>query len=95
MAKVKIQVMVDPDLAKLLKDLSHETGEPLSPMLASLLVSLRPGLESTLAMARQVKLLNARTKADFQGRLEQLSEELKGKVAESLEEQKKVLEIIQ
>jgi len=86
MPKQKIQIMVEPELLALLRDLSEEIGQPLSPMVNSLLQTLAPGLEKTLMMARQVKQLDRERKDQLQGHLGRISDSLQEKVLESIEE---------
>jgi len=92
MAKQRVQILVEPEMLKLLRDLSEETGQPLSPMINSLLESLAPGLESTLTMARLVKKMDQETKSSLQNHLGKISETMKEKVFENMEEAKKLIE---
>lgn len=91
MAKERIQILVEPEMLKLLRDLSSETGQPLSPMINSLLESLAPGLESTLTMARLVKKMDQETKNSLHDHLGQISETMKEQVFKNMEEAKKLI----
>lgn len=94
MAKQRIQILVEPEMFKLLHDLSEETGKPLSPMINSLLESLAPGLESTLSMARMVKKIDKETKETLSSHLSRVSESMREKVVESMEEAERLIKSI-
>lgn len=95
MAKHRIQILVEPEMFQLLRSLSEETGQPLSPMINSLLESLAPGLESTLTMARMVKKLDRETKDALSGHLLRVSDSIKGKVLENMEEAERLIKSVQ
>ena len=86
MPKQKIQVMVEPELHALLLDLSKELGEPLSPMVNSLLQQLSPHLAQQLRMAKQVRELDAKRKRQLQGDLSRIADSLEEKVSEYMQE---------
>lgn len=95
MAKQRVQIMVEPEVYELLRALSDETGQPISPMVNSLLVSLAPGLESTLKMARLVKKLDRDTKESLQGHLGRVANQMKEAVTKNMEEAEQVIKTVQ
>lgn len=95
MAKHRVQIMVEPEVYELLRSLSEETGQPISPMVNSLLVSLAPGLESTLKMARLVKKLDRDAKESLQGHLGRISDQMKETVSKNIEEAEQVIRTVQ
>lgn len=73
-------------MAELLREMSKETGEPLSPMVNGLLESLAPGLQQALDMARQVKRMDQARKETLQGHLDRLADSLESRVVETMRE---------
>lgn len=86
MTKRKIQVMVDPRTYDVLKELSYYLGEPLSPMVNSMLETLLPGLECSLSMAKEARKMDSESKKAVTDELGKVLEKLENSTKESLEQ---------
>lgn len=81
MAKMRIQLSVEPELGALIRDLADETNESMSGLIADLLMEVAPVLEKNLEMIRAAKKLKdsgrERVKKHMELTIQKMEEELK------------------
>jgi uncharacterized protein YlaN (UPF0358 family) len=90
MSKQKIQIMVEPHTFAVLKELSYYLGEPLSPMVNSMLEALLPGLETSLNMAKEARKMDEESKKNMVNELEKVLIKLESNTKESLEQAEEI-----
>lgn len=93
--KQKIQVMVDPQTYQVLKELSYYLGEPLSPMVNSMLEVLLPGLEASLNMAKEARKMDGESKKAMTDELGRVLEKLESNTEQSLKEAQDIFKKVQ
>lgn len=77
MAKVRLQALVEPEVADLFQQMSKATNKSVSVLVADLLLTLAPGLEQSLKMLKLAK---------------QVQNNAQGKMTEHLEQTLKLME---
>ena len=94
MSKQKIQIMVEPHTFAVLKELSYYLGEPLSPMVNSMLEALLPGLETSLNMAKEARKMDTESKKAMTDELEKVLNKLETATKETLDQAEEIFKKI-
>lgn len=71
MAKVRLQALVEPEVADLFQQMSKATNKSVSVLVADLLLTLAPGLEQSLKMLKLAKQVQNNAQVKMTEHLEQ------------------------
>lgn len=92
MAKVRLQTLVEPEVADLFQQMSTATNKPVSALIADLLLTLAPGLEQSLKMLKLAKQVQTNAQGKITEHLEQTLKLMESEVEKSRDTLEKMIQ---
>lgn len=92
MAKVRLQTVVEPEVAALFNQMAEATNKSVSALVADLLLTLAPGLEQTLKMLQLAKHVQTQAQGKVTEHLEQTLKLMEAEVAKNKDALEKMLQ---
>jgi len=92
MAKVRLQTLVEPEVADLFQQMSAATNKPVSALIADLLLTLAPGLEQSLKMLNLAKQVQTNAQGKITEHLEQTLKLMESEVEKSRDTLEKMIQ---
>lgn len=92
MAKVRLQTLVEPEVAELFHQMAEATNESVSALIADLLLTLAPGLEQSLKMLKLAKQVQTNAQGKITQHLEQTLKLMESEVEKSRDTLEKMIQ---
>lgn len=92
MAKVRLQTLVEPEVADLFQQISEATNKSVSALIADLLLTLAPGLEQSLKMLKLAKQVQTNAQGKITQHLEQTLKLMESEVEKSRDTLEKMIQ---
>lgn len=92
MAKVRLQTVVEPEVAELFHQMAEATNKSVSALIADLLLTLAPGLEQSLKMLQLAKQVQNNAQGKITKHLEQTLKLMEAEVDKNKNDLEKMMQ---